>query len=200
MGEPGAAAAAARMTSTSDSGVDLSTEVFREVGESAPPTDWDDWELGQQMRRVRRLASAPPTPPRHTSWDPQNVVRYDAPHGRHSERVPPADAPSQEPSRAELPVEPARRGLAAWITLALGLAVSACGGLLMAQSLFVGREDLWRIGLPLLAAGQSALAVGLALQVLLGRQPAPRRTGRRSRRTPCPGGKATPVVEGHRRP
>ena len=49
--------------------------------------------------------------------------------------------------------------------LALGLALFACGAVLLGWSFAAGRSDLWPIGLPLALGGQAGLIVGLVLQL-----------------------------------
>jgi hypothetical protein len=82
-----------------------------------------------------------------------------------------------------------------WTVLALGIMVFTCGATLVAMSLTGGAVDLWKIGTPLVLAGQALMFVGLALQLdLLGNYfyrhsvsgiaPTPREKNRlRSRRT-----------------
>jgi hypothetical protein len=52
-----------------------------------------------------------------------------------------------------------------WATLSMGMAALSCGGILLGWSLWTGRAELWKIGLPIAAAGQISLLVGLALQL-----------------------------------
>ena len=54
---------------------------------------------------------------------------------------------------------------AAWTILSLGLAVFACGAMLLAWSLVGQREDLWPVGMPLALIGQAGLVLGLILQL-----------------------------------
>jgi hypothetical protein len=128
----------------------------------------DDWELSQQMRRVRRIAATSAAPKREQAWNPQSIVRYDNAHERRTEAAA-AEQPAPAAPVAGNPRRSRGRGPAAWILLTLGLAVSACGSLLMAESLLADRGNLWHVGLPLVAAGQFALVLGLALQLRPGR-------------------------------
>jgi hypothetical protein len=52
-----------------------------------------------------------------------------------------------------------------WAILSLGLAVFACGAVLLGWSLVARREDLWPLGMPLTLIGQAGLIVGLVLQL-----------------------------------
>jgi hypothetical protein len=52
-----------------------------------------------------------------------------------------------------------------WLILSLGLAVIACGGVLLGWSVIGQRDDLWPVGMPLALIGQAALIVGLVLQL-----------------------------------
>jgi hypothetical protein len=117
----------------------------------APPEN--DWELEADLRSVQRLVQSL-----------KNTSRIDlaapiaAPHQPISARV------SAEPANQRA-AEPPKSNLAAWSLLSLGMAVFACGAVLLAWSLATGREDLWPLGMPLALAGQAALIVGLVLQL-----------------------------------
>jgi hypothetical protein len=52
-----------------------------------------------------------------------------------------------------------------WVVLTLGIGLFTCGTVLVAVSLTGGRLNLWKIGTPLVLAGQALLFVGLALQL-----------------------------------
>ncbi len=52
-----------------------------------------------------------------------------------------------------------------WAALSLGIAALTCGGMLLGWSLWTGRGELWKIGLPIAAAGQVSLLIGLLLQI-----------------------------------
>ena len=53
----------------------------------------------------------------------------------------------------------------AWAILSLGLAVFACGAVLLGWSLIGERDDLWPIGMPLAILGQAGSILGLILQL-----------------------------------
>jgi hypothetical protein len=52
-----------------------------------------------------------------------------------------------------------------WAALYLGTAALVCGGILLGWSLWTGRGELWKIGLPIAAGGQISLLIGLLLQI-----------------------------------
>jgi hypothetical protein len=111
----------------------------------------EDWQIEADIRSVHRLI------------DSLRRTRLDASAAISPPHLPPADGP------AVLSEQPLASGpksnLAAWAILALGLAVFACGAVLLVWSLAGGREDLWPIGLPLALAGQAGLILGLVFQL-----------------------------------
>jgi hypothetical protein len=52
----------------------------------------------------------------------------------------------------------------AWMALLPGTAALICGGVLSGWSIVAGREELWKIGLPITIGGLIALLIGLMLQ------------------------------------
>lgn len=123
-----------------------------------PALPGDDWQLEAELRSVHRLVESLRGP-----------ERFDAAANMPSPHLPrigtSSSAVATEPIAA-LPVETrSRSSTAAWMSLSLGLAVFACGGVLLAWSLLADRPDLWTIGLPIALAGQAGLIVGLVLQL-----------------------------------
>jgi hypothetical protein len=111
----------------------------------------EDWQIEADIRSVQRLI------------DSLRRTRLDASAGMAGPHLPPAADPAAVLDR---PIPPTpRTNLAAWTLLSLGLAVFACGAVLLAWSLIAEREDLWPIGLPLALAGQAVLIVGLVFQL-----------------------------------
>jgi len=49
--------------------------------------------------------------------------------------------------------------------LSLGTAALVCGSILLGWSLITGRDELWKIGLPIAVGGQISLLIGLVLQL-----------------------------------
>jgi hypothetical protein len=120
----------------------------------------DDWALEAELRGVQRLigslqGSSPPAMPAGAS----------AVHAAH---VAPAAwhvaTPADPRASVPLPAPPKTNALA-WLSLAVGLAIFACGAVLLGWSLAADREDLWTIGLPLALVGQAGLILGLILQL-----------------------------------
>jgi hypothetical protein len=56
-------------------------------------------------------------------------------------------------------------GLLTSFVFALGVASSACGGILLGWSLAGGGQQFWNVGLPVALVGQIALLAGLVLQI-----------------------------------
>jgi hypothetical protein len=52
-----------------------------------------------------------------------------------------------------------------WLVIASGLMLFVCGGILVVWSIVAGRDELWRIGVPITLIGQATLVIGGALQV-----------------------------------
>src|SRR5262249_5161295 len=80
------------------------------------------------------------------------------------QRGPAAAEGNASPDDAAPPRAP-RSHTAAWAILSLGLAVFACGAVLLGWSLVAQREDLWPVGMPLALIGQAGLILGLILQL-----------------------------------
>ncbi|MCI0361432.1 MAG: hypothetical protein L0211_23360 [Planctomycetaceae bacterium] len=113
----------------------------------------NDWELEADIRSVHRLVQSLKSTSRIDLAVPIAGPHLPSP-ARARDETPPERAPA-----------PQKANLAAWSLLSLGLAVFACGAVLLGWSLAAGREDLWPLGMPLALAGQAALIVGLVLQL-----------------------------------
>ena len=121
------------------------------------PHGEDDWALEAELRGMQRMLGSL----RADDFAAAIHAPHPAPPTWHA---PPA---AQQPAAPHEPIEAPRppSHLAAWTILSLGLAVFACGAVLLGWSLAAGREDLWPIGLPLALIGQAGLILGLVLQL-----------------------------------
>ena len=116
--------------------------------ESLP--SFEDWDIEQSFRQLQArlgISTAPKRPP-----SDQVMRRIDAAHaslaGRHVRPAPP----------------PAVSSIVAWTLLTIGLMAFSCGASLMGWSIAGDRPELWSVGLPMAAAGQLGLVVGLVVQ------------------------------------
>jgi len=134
---------------------------------AGPPLPADDWKLEAQLRDVNRLVDrlrrTTPTEPIAAAV-PRSSAVY--------EPLSPAPIPSaiarlqavpSAPPASKAPVE--RSSLGAWLLISLGLAMFACGGVLLGWAFLADRGDLWSLGLPLTLAGQASLILGLVMQL-----------------------------------
>jgi hypothetical protein len=133
------------------------------------PLSNEDWAIEAELRGVQRLLSSlkshssdvsdalkPPTPhiaPRQWKNAPSRLAAVEV-----------ASNDSRDSSK-QIAVTQPRTHLAAWIILSIGLAVFACGAVLLGWSLIAKRDDLWPIGMPLALIGQAGLILGLILQL-----------------------------------
>jgi hypothetical protein len=71
------------------------------------------------------------------------------------------------PTTSEHPAEApeSRINWVSWLVISSGLMLFVCGVILVAWSIVSGREELWRVGLPIALVGQATLVVGGALQL-----------------------------------
>jgi hypothetical protein len=120
----------------------------------------DDWTLEAELRGVERLVSSL----KSSGGLARQPLAVDTPHesaaGWHAARHSPAAQAAERPAAAE-----PQKNLAAWAILSLGLAVFACGAVLLTWSLVGKRSDLWPVGMPLALIGQAGLILGLILQL-----------------------------------
>jgi hypothetical protein len=115
----------------------------------------DDWTLEAELRGVQRLLSSlKPHPGVATGLQ-------DEPRPHCS----PATSATITNDARPGSIQPPRSHAAAWTILSLGLAVFACGAVLLVWSLVARRTDLWPIGMPLALLGQAALVLGVVLQL-----------------------------------
>jgi hypothetical protein len=115
-----------------------------------------DWQLEADLRGVHRLITSlklrAPQPHTHKP-DAQATIPYQ---------------PAAQARASYQPREQAKLSTVhttGWFILSLGLAIFACGAVLLVWSLLGQREDLWPIGMPLALLGQAGLILGLVLQL-----------------------------------
>lgn len=128
------------------------------------PLGEEDWAMEAELRGVQRLLgslkSRAPIATESVSLHPPQRSPA-AWHAGHAKQAPETDNFGPEQGIAKQP----RGHAAAWTILSLGLAVFACGAMLLAWSLIGQREDLWPVGMPLALIGQAGLVLGLILQL-----------------------------------
>ena len=128
-----------------------------------PPPDasYDDWEMEEQLRHIERLLNSGGVIPESAG----RRARLDSAHGNAAGRSRAKGTAAS--ARREGPAKPGDGWLSrlTWITLSLGLAAFACGGVLLGWSFVTDRQDLWGIGTPIALGGQIALLIGLILQL-----------------------------------
>lgn len=120
----------------------------------------DDWTLEAELRGVERLVSSLKSSGGLAKQPLAIDAQHENPSGWHSAR----HLPSPQSENLPAATEP-QKNLAAWTILSLGLAVFACGAVLLTWSLVGKRNDLWPIGMPLALIGQAGLILGLILQL-----------------------------------
>jgi hypothetical protein len=122
----------------------------------------DDWALEAELRGVERLVSSL----KSSGSLAKQPLAIDTPHataaGWHASRNAAEQTRGGDPPAvaAESP-----KNVAAWTILSLGLAIFACGAVLLGWSLVAKRNDLWTVGMPLALIGQAGLILGLILQL-----------------------------------
>ena len=144
------------------------------------PPAYDCWELGEELQHIHRVlhvGKAGDCPDFCLGDCPDfclsknGTVPFDAGAARFD--PPQAGPPAYHLSTSNRPGKRCKKvgrrgsvsGVLAWSVFALGIASSACGGILLGWSLATGRQELWNVGLPIAIVGQIALLAGLVLQI-----------------------------------
>jgi hypothetical protein len=128
------------------------------------PLGEEDWALEAELRGVQRLLGSLKSRPTASNQPVAVHASHRKPgkwHAAEVEATPTEEIPIARKDAAAQP----RGHTAAWLILSLGLAVFACGAVLLGWSIIGQREDLWPLGMPLALVGQAALIVGLILQL-----------------------------------
>jgi hypothetical protein len=129
----------------------------RELEKRLAAAAWadDDWTLEAELRGVQRLLS---------TLQPHSGAATALPH-EQPPHWPPSPSTTTTPDARPANIQPPRGHAIAWTILGLGLAVFACGAVLLGWSLVARRADLWPLGMPLALLGQAGLVLGLVLQL-----------------------------------
>ncbi len=118
----------------------------------------DEWEFDHDLRELQGLVAAA-------------KAGKSAPLGSFAAGFDPLASSPAAAAWASPPampqVRPARLGssLFAWFVLLLGVLAFAGGGVLLALSFVLERDNLWSLGMPITVAGQVCLLLGLVLQL-----------------------------------
>ncbi len=133
------------------------------------PLSNEDWAIEAELRGVQRLLCSL----KSRSTDVAEALKLPTPHiapkqwkksGSYAASNNDNQSDSDGSSRQAVEA-PSRTQVAAWAILSIGLAVFACGAVLLGWSLVAKRPDLWPIGMPLALIGQAGLILGLILQL-----------------------------------
>jgi hypothetical protein len=121
-----------------------------------PPLSEEDWTLEAEFRGVQRLIGA---------MKGNGAAECAAQTGHDASpliaRTKRGDHDTSEVAGMDRP----KGNFFAWSILSLGLAVFACGAVLLGWAVVAQREDLWPVGMPLAVIGQAGLLLGLILQL-----------------------------------
>ena len=144
---------------------------------SAPPPasaraeeipSYDNWEFDDQLWHIAQALQVDATPGhRREKGDVRETTRHDRAHDALNPRhAPPMPVSHQRKSDIHSgSIAGSLLALLIWAALSLGTAALVCGGMLLGWSLWTGRGELWKIGLPIATGGQISLLIGLVLQI-----------------------------------
>jgi len=126
----------------------------------AGPAFDDGWEAVEELRDIERILYPSRRKPAGAAGGCE-AARCDPPHTDLPHRhLPSADVPA-----AGRDPHGSKTGTFTLLTLVLGSIGFIGGACLLAWSLTIGQQEMWRIGLPLMLGGQIVLLLGLALQI-----------------------------------
>ena len=126
--------------------------------DSAPVSDYDEWEMEERLRHLDRLYARNPLRGPLTQSE-SNHFRIDARH---------APIPREQPASTAQPTEPEPEP--SWLVrigrlaLGLGLSITVCGACLAIWAHHGARPDLMPLGIPIAVVGQILLLLGLVFQ------------------------------------
>lgn len=125
---------------------------------AAPLAAVDDWELDEELRHVQRLLGPWSEDP---LADESGLLRADTADARFGHRA------GATPTGYLVPRRRGSKflGFLAGLVMLAGMSALSCGGALMCWGLWQHRDDLWRLGVPLLVVGQLGISVSLALML-----------------------------------
>jgi hypothetical protein len=130
--------------------------------------DLGDWDLEQNVRRMQARAG---------TWRRFDAGRADVSPASLNGSISTRQRGSMRQRRGDRSHEihrphfrrrgarPKHLSMLGWLLLTLGLMAFACGTTLLIWSWLEGREDLWKLGLPIAIGGQAGLFVGLVLHL-----------------------------------
>jgi hypothetical protein len=129
---------------------------------------YDSWEFDDQLWRIAQALQIDTAPGhRLKKGDACEAIRLDQAHDalnpRHAPPMPVSHVRKSEIHNGSF--AGSLLALLIWAVLSLGMAALVCGGILLGWSLWTGRGELWKIGLPIAAGGQISLMIGLLLQI-----------------------------------
>ena len=122
----------------------------------------DDWELDEQLRHIERVLTHAELLSEQSRGGVSRLARVDQPHDSSFKRH---LRPAEPHSRSRRAIKSSAGAAATWAALLLGTMAFFCGGILLAWSMFAGRNELWTVGLPIALGGQIALLTGLVMQL-----------------------------------
>ena len=160
----------------SDHGIDLAEPSFARQSHQRPSMHegdlaLDDWALDARLDGVDDLLDSI-APPILFGRDggAGRYFRFDVPEAKSYEALA-GDAMLDLAAHDSGHARPARRkrrrlvGFVSWMAISTGIALLACGAVLIGWAFIEDRDLLWHLGIPLAIAGQAALLMGVVLKL-----------------------------------